>query len=367
MAVRVLQVLAEDTVGGTELHVATLAERLPAGVRCEVATFFAPGPVAAQLKPAGVAVFSLDGPWHARARRLGGLIRAHRFDVVEAYGIKASLVARVACRAASPTPAFVCGVQGLHITEDVDEHALKGRVAVALERATTRLVDRYDANSQGAIELLAAAGIARSRMEYIPNGVDTDRWRPGPTPLRAREPVVVCVARLVDRKRQSDLIEAVAALRREGRAVQLRLLGDGPRRADLEQQARRLGLGDAVVFTGALGADRVREQLAQAVVFALPSLSEGMPAAVLEGMAAGLAIVASDVNGIRDVVEHTVTGLLHEPRDVATLTAQLGSVLEDRDAAERFGAAARARVASHYSLEAMLAAKFALYCRIAGR
>ncbi len=204
-------------------------------------------------------------------------------------------------------------------------------------------------------------------MEYIPNGVDTDWWRPGSRPLRARDPIVLCAARLVDRKRQSDLLEAVAALRREGLAVQLRLLGDGPRRAALEAQARMLGLGAAVEFTGALSAADVREHSSEAVVFALPSLSEGMPAAVLEGMAAGLAIVASDVNGTRDVIDNAVTGLLHQPRDVIGLTAHLRTVLEDRIQAERLGDAARQRVVDRYSLTPMIEAKHELYRRMAGR
>lgn len=359
---RLLHVLAEDTIGGTELHVVTLAEGLRDEVMGEVATLFEPGPVRAQLQRSDVPVFSLGGTaWPVRARRLASLIRSRRYDIVAAYGIKASLLARFAVRTAHPSPAFVCGVQGLHVTETIDAGAPKARLALALELVTTGLVREYDVNSRGAADLLASAGVDRKRLHYIPNGVDTDTWQPGPVPLRDREPVIVCAARLVGRKRQADLIEAVAALRAAGLPALLKLLGDGPDREALKAHVDALGIDDAVELVGPCTPEQVRQYLAGAVVFALPSDWEGMPAAVLEAMSAGLAVVASDVNGTRDVIEHNVTGRLFEVRDMMGLTGQLRATLEDRVAAERLGAAARRHVTLHGSLGSMLDAKLALY------
>ncbi len=162
-------------------------------------------------------MFSLGGPpWPARVRRLAALIRARRYDVVEAYGFKASFVARFAARSSRPRPGFVCGVQGLHVTEVLRDDEPKGRVALALERRTTSLVDHYDVNSHGALELLATAGIARERMTYIPNGVDTCVWTPADPQARDAPPLVICAARLVDRKRQVDLVDALRLLRGRG-------------------------------------------------------------------------------------------------------------------------------------------------------
>lgn len=359
---RVLQVLAEDTIGGTELHVALLAERLRGRAACDVATLFERGPIAGRLDAEGIPVFSLGAAsWPARMRRLAGLVRARNYDVVEAYGIKASLLARIVVRVARPVPVFVCGVQGLHITEVIYPESAKGRFALAVERATTALVDRYDVNSEGAIELLTSAGIARDRMDYIPNGVDTQEWVPGPEPISRRQAVVVCAARLVERKRQSDLVDAFALLRDNGVDARLELLGDGPDRSALEERIERLCLNDVVQITGALPWHEVRERLGRAVAFALPSSWEGMPAAVLEAMSCGLAIVASDVNGTRDVVEHGVTGWLFEPGDVQMLAGLLRSTLEDRAETQRLGLAGRRVVEGRYSLDALVEAKIELY------
>ncbi len=143
------------------------------------------------------------------------------------------------------------------------------------------------------------------------------------------------------------------------------LVGDGPERAALEAHIDALGVRDNVDLAGAVPPEELRRRLQHATVFALPSLWEGMPAAVLEAMACGLPVVASDVNGTRDVVEHGVTGLLHPSGDVPALADCLRSVLVDDTVARALGQAGREAMTARFSFEAVLAAKAELYRAVA--
>lgn len=368
-APRVLQVLAHDLIGGTELLVLATAERLGAhGLRSEVATLDVPGPVAGQLSQTGVPVHSLGS---ARLRRLVAswrlrrLLRRERYDVVEAYGFKASLVARLAGRALRPRPKQVCGVMGAHITEVVELDEAKGRFALWVERLTTGLVDAYDVIALSAVELLAGQGIDRERLHYIPNGVDLEAWRE-----RAEPPpgsTILCSARFVPRKRQDDLVMAGAELKRRGVPFRVELAGTGPTLPAIRRLVHEAGLDDEVEFLGALPAEQLRERLARAAVMCLPSLWEGIPAATLEAMALGVPVVSTDAPGTRDVIEDGRTGLLATPKDPQGLADRLQLVLEDPRRARSLAEAARRQVEREYGLDTMVARKAALYEQVLDR
>src|SRR4051794_2958743 len=153
----VVQVLAHDTIGGTELMVVMLASGLrDRGFNSEVALVCGEGPVAERLRETGVTVHQLArrGPWLLGALRLIPFFARSRYDIVNVYGIKASLAVRIVCRLFSRRTAVVCGVQGLHVTETEDPESIKGRMAITLERLSSGLVDAYEVNSHGAIAWL---------------------------------------------------------------------------------------------------------------------------------------------------------------------------------------------------------------------
>jgi glycosyltransferase involved in cell wall biosynthesis len=362
-APRVLQVLAHDVVGGTELLVVALADGLrERGFDSEVATLDSPGPVACQLGERGVRVHSLGGSAVGRpgaAVRLRSLIRKGGYDLVEAYGFKASLAARLVSRSARPRPVQVCGVMGAHITEVVELDELKGRFALRVERLTSGLVDGYDVIALYAIELLAGIGIPRERLHYIPNGVDLEVWT-----RRSGEPaaaLILCSARFVPRKRQDDLLRAAAELKRRGVPFRLEFAGVGPTQPAVRRLTGELGLGDEVDFLGALSSEELRGRLAEAAVLCLPSLWEGIPAAALEAMAVGVPVVSTDAPGTRDVIDDGTTGLLASPKDPAGLADRLELVLSDPARARSLADAARLEVEREYSLNAMVTRKQALY------
>src|SRR4051812_44045131 len=211
--VRVLQVLTCDAPGGTEQMVATLSERIDRSrVVCDVVTLDRPGPIAKRLADAGVWVDSLGNAGSGRAyARLAATLHRRKPQVVNAYGFKATMMGRMLTRFIAPDAAFVSGVRGLHVTDVADVDGRRSRSVLAVERAFSGLVDMYDCNSRGALELLARHGIARARLTHIPNGVELPA--DGARPRRAGgRLVIVCVARLSAIKRHEDLLRAAALL-----------------------------------------------------------------------------------------------------------------------------------------------------------
>ncbi len=366
---RILQLLAEDIVGGTELMVTQMAERMTEiGVHVEIATFFPPGPQARRLEAARIPVWSLGGSGPVLAsRRLANLLRRRPYHVLEAQGFKMSVAGRLLAALMQSPTVRICSVQGLHITEVVELDEAKGRFALGVERALTGLVDGYAVNSMGALELLASAGIARHRMRYIPNAVDTEFWKPSSTTVPQEPPIVTCAARFVERKRQEDLIDAADLLRLRGIPFSLVFAGEGPTRNRCEEAVRNRGLQDCVRFSGALGPEELRTLLQRSSVFTLASVWEGMPAAVLEAMALGLPVVGTSVNGTADVVIHGRTGLLVPPRSPQRLADALTSVLIDRDWGMSLGAAGRREVDTRYAWASMIRSRLEFYADRASR
>ena len=147
------------------------------------------------------------------------------------------------------------------------------------------------------------------------------------------------------------LLKAARILLRHGANVKVLVVGDGSIRLDLMTQTRDLGISENVVF---LGHREDTDELLQALdIFVLPSLSEGIPMALLEAMAASRAIVASRVGGIPEIVDDGSEGFLVEPMDVDGLAASCRRLIESPDVARRMGEQARKRVERDFSATAM--------------
>jgi glycosyltransferase involved in cell wall biosynthesis len=361
---RVLQVLATDATGGTELMVVMLARELRArGVEVEVALLRRRGPISERLRAEGVPTYSLEGlgATVGSGLRLARLLRGRRYDLINAYGFKASMVARVVARVRRPRPQVVCGVQERHVTETEDVDSPKARLAGAIERRAAPLVDVYEANSTGALDVLQEYGIDRSKLRYVPNGIEVERWPFRGNGSEAHEPLVICIARFVARKRQIDLVHAAEMLTRRGASFRIVMAGVGPSLEEVRAAANNSAAAERLEFPGEIARVDVVELCRRAAVFVLPSTSEGMPASLMEAMALGVPVIGTAVNGISDLIEHEKTGLLVPPCDPSALAAALERLLEDRELGARLAAAARRRIEERHSLEAMITAKEALY------
>jgi glycosyltransferase involved in cell wall biosynthesis len=185
------------------------------------------------------------------------------------------------------------------------------------------------------------------RTTILGKAADVARFRSIADPHDATPPRIVCVANLHPRKRLSDLISALARVRRRVPHAELRLVGGGSQdhAAGLLRLASDLGVGDGVTFAGLLTDVAPEIQLARVV--ALPSSCEGVPTALLEGMAAGRPVVATDVGHVSSIVDHGVEGFLVPVGDVTALADRLTQLLVDPAMASRMGQAARARATDH--------------------
>jgi glycosyltransferase involved in cell wall biosynthesis len=156
------------------------------------------------------------------------------------------------------------------------------------------------------------------------------------------------------RKGASELIQAVARLREEGVPIELDFAGKEEFRGEDAELRRRVcesGLTDFVRFHGVLGAPALRDLYESSHVFVLPSLSEGLPMALLEAMAFGLPVVATRVGGIPDVIEDGESGLLIQPGRTGELTDALRRLISDAPLRSRLGERAQARVQELASAE----------------
>jgi colanic acid/amylovoran biosynthesis glycosyltransferase len=215
----------------------------------------------------------------------------------------------------------------------------------------TRPSDRFLPISDNWRRVLLDRGFSPEQTTVHRMGVDPTRFEPIEQPAHEGPLRVVSVCRLVEKKGIGFLIKAVALANREqpGTCV-LDLYGDGPMRRELEAIAS----GEAVRFHGAVSQQAVVDALADADVLAAPSVTseagdqEGIPVAIMEAMARGLPVLTTRHSGIPELVEHDVSGLLADERDVAGLAANLQKLAASPDLRRRMGEAGRQKVIEQY-------------------
>ena len=188
------------------------------------------------------------------------------------------------------------------------------------------------------------------KFEVCRLGVDPERF--AFVARTSGEPVMrlLCVGRLTPAKCQVLVVQACAQLRDAGVAFSMTFVGEGPDRPRVEAAIAEHRLGSLVTLTGALTQAGVREALARADVFVLPSLAEGIPVVLMEAMASGVPCVSTPVNGIPELIEHGVGGLLATPGDVNSLATQLMRLAGDESYRQRLAVAARTKVVEAFDL-----------------
>jgi glycosyltransferase involved in cell wall biosynthesis len=222
--------------------------------------------------------------------------------------------------------------------------------------AARRLAAHVAVGERAARDVEAAIGLAPGSVRTIYNGVQDEPLEP--FPRLAEGPVVGAVGRLAPEKGFDLAVRALGALQE----ATLVLVGDGPERERLEQLAAELGVASRLVFVG--WSDEPRRYLPGFDALLLPSRHEGFPLAVVEGMLAGLPVVAADVGSVREAVLDGETGYLVPPGDAEAMAARLRPLLAEADFARPLGARGRERALELFSADAMAAAFEALYREI---
>jgi glycosyltransferase involved in cell wall biosynthesis len=350
---RIAHLIESDGPGGAERVVAQLAAGLQSGGAENVVFLPAHGEgwLAEQLRGSGVAIetFHVDRPVSPScARALTAAFRRHRITVAHSHEFSMAVYgAWAAWRSHVP---HVITMHGGRYYAGRFRRRLALRTAVGLSGKTVAV------SAPLARALADDLSLSRSSVEIIPNGVP--HRRPDRITLRQelRLPpearLIVSVGNLYPVKGHAYLIDAMTRLAGRHPSLHVAIAGRGDLQDDLAAQACAAGIGHRLHLLG-LRSD-VSAILAAADIFVLPSVSEGLPLAVLEAMFAGCPIVASNVGEIATVLDEGQAGVLVEPANAPALAAAIDGLLNDPKRAATLGRRAASRAVAEYDLSRMV-------------
>ena len=368
--IKLLKMLTSFHIGGTERQVVNLALGIdPSRFDLHLACLRSAGALLGEVKALQIPQpeFRIGRFYNPatfwQGMRLAQYIRKNRIQIVHSYGFYSNVFT-------VPT-AWLAG-KSFVIASIRDTGDALTPWQRRVQKMVCRLADCVLVNAEAIRDRLVEQGYAQDKIIVIRNGITLAKFGKGQSNSLLRQelglplsaPLVVVFSRLNQMKGIQYFLDAAIILAGRFPDVRFLVVGDGAHRKELEEHARRLGLGERTAFTG-FRSD-IPELLSEAAVSVLPSLSEGLSNSLLESMAAGVPVVATRVGGNPEVVEHEVTGLLVPPRDAAALAAATGRLLEDRDLAASFAQAGIRRVADLFSVERSVRETEHLYQRLVG-
>lgn len=364
----IVHVVESLDVGGLERVVLSLADwQRSRGDRSDIVCLFHEGALAAQSRAAGIPVSSINKKPGIDVGAIWSLRRhlvERRPDVVHTHNAAAHYYAAAAVTGLGPGR-LINTRHGMGASTGARRQMLLYRAAL---NGTQRVVTVCAAARDRFVE---TRQIPASKASVIPNGTAVAQMQPRSTLAKHRllaalgrplETVLVgVVGRLSAIKNHELLFDVMRRLRAIDRCVDLVVIGDGERRSHLEARVQELALASCVHFLGMR--NDVNQLLSALDVFALSSTSEGYSLALVEAAAAALPIVATDVGGNREIVQHDRSGLLVASQDASAMAASLARLVDDPALRERMGAQARQWALQNGSIDAMGAAYRALYER----
>ena len=363
---RILLVLRPDT-GGAFRHVRDLSQGLTAAGH-DVAVC---GPLAHRADQLAAEVIPVEIPRPIelrgdlrRLRELAAAVRRWKPDVIHAHGTKASVYARAGRPAYPRTPVVYTPHLYPFASHLAGDDARTRRRYRAIERLLSPLATLVICVCEFERRIASSIGPAR-RTRVVYNGTDPNPGTdaaPEVRALRGDGPVVVAVGELRPQKGMLTLVQSWPAVAERHPGAVLAIVGDGERRAELESEVARLGLERSVRLLGRLPGDAA---LAGADLFVNPAWAESFSYVILEAMAHGLPIVATDVGGTGEAIEDGVTGGLVPARDPQALGERIVSMLEDRTRAAGLGMAAKERHGERFTLGRMVEGTLGAYSEVA--
>jgi glycosyltransferase involved in cell wall biosynthesis len=365
IVLKVLQLIPTLDRSGAEKQMVLLAKGLPRDrFRVEVATLTRLGPLEAELSAAGVPVTSLGKHFRLdpiALARLTRFLKAGSFDVVQTWIFAANTYGRVASRLAR-VPVVVVAEMAVDLW--------KGGVERFVDHRLASWCDRMVGNSNAVVDFYRTLGVPNDRLAMIYSGVeDVEPPAVDPRAIRAEfgfadgAPLVLFVGRLAEQKRVEDLLKALDLLQHVQPNLRALIVGDGPLRRRLEENAHLYHLDGLVRFLG--HRDDVPRLLAAADLVVLPSAYEGLPNVVLEAMRFRKPVVATAAPGTTEVVVDGQTGLLVPIGKITHLARAIRDVVRDPALASRLGEAGRARVEADFRADTMVAHFAELYENLA--
>lgn len=363
-AVRVMQIIDSMAFGGAEVLIRGLTCGLLERGYEVMVRYSTPGPIAEEIKAMNIPI--------ARLPRLGRLdpslllrmwleIRREKPDVVHTHLFKSDFHGRIAARLAG-VPVVV---STLHNCDRWATNPLLGNIY----GITSRLADRLIAVSQEVQDYAIRYGLGSSgRIVTIPNAIPLERFERNPIlgeeirrefHISDSAPLIGIVARLTQQKDHATFLQAAARISEVQPDSRFLIVGEGPLRETLVDQARSLGLSEVVIFCG--GRPDMQAIYSSLDVLVFSSRWEGLPVALLEGMAAELPVVATNVGGISGVLRDGEMGRIVPPGEATLLADACLELIADPAKRRQMGQIARAHIYSSYSMDAMVDTTSNLY------
>jgi glycosyltransferase involved in cell wall biosynthesis len=360
--IRILFVTDQLLIGGAERQLIEMCKRFDRD-RFELFLFctVAGGHLQREFEELGVVVHIGGGrfrPVVAQVCRLARFITKQRIDVVHSWLWYSNVISYMATRL-SRQAVWILAVHGIHINFGKRHAFVEKLTNAAADHITT--ISNYNHRI-----LLEEQRIDRDKVTVIYNGISTasdlgDSGTAGDMQIPGAGKLVGCIANFGNEKGHNFLIEAMALVAEQVPDLKMLLVGDGPLRPQIEAEIADQGLWDRIVLLGRR--DDVPRLLTELDFTVLPSLLEGMPVSIIEAMAAGLPVVASNVGGIPEVVVDGETGLLVEPGQPELLAAAIVRLANDAELRAEMGAKAYRRVEQVFGIDQSVKAYERLYLR----
>ena len=363
---RILQIIPTLDRSGAEKQMTMLALGLPRDeFEVHVCVLTRTGPLEGELRQSGVPLTLIGKRWRADPMayfRLRRLIRRLQPDLIHTWLFAANSYGRAA--------GIACGVKCLVAGERCVD-PWKGWLELSIDRRLARHTTRIVANSPGVKDFYVEHGLPADKFVVIPNGIQPA----APSPI-SREQLLAelglpekcfligLVGRLWPQKRIKDAIWAADLLKVIRQDFHFLVIGDGPDRQRLEMFRDQCRIRDRAHFLG--HRSDVPRILPHFDVFWSSSAYEGQSNSIMEAMAAGVPIVATDIPGTRDLVVHGQTGFLFPLGDRAALARYTHQLLNDPALGRQLGQSSRQRMLSEFTVEQMVERHTDLYRELLG-
>lgn len=289
--------------------------------------------------------------------RLIKYIKEKKVDIVHTALLPADVYGRISARLAGVPLVF----STIHNIDDYRQER-KYFLYHAADRVSMKFATHIVAVSKAVENFISQWPEVRSKSSTIYNGINCQKYNVNidainyktELGLQSQVPTVGVIARFTRQKGLEFLLEAASYVLREGRQVQFLVVGNGPLRKELGSLAKKLKVEHNVFFTGFVNDEDIPRILAVLDIFVLPSLWEGLGISLIEAMCSGKPIIATNVDGIPEVVVDGETGVLIPPKDSKILAEAITELLDSPEKRKRMGEMGRQRALNHFSIEKMV-------------
>ncbi len=287
------------------------------------------------------------------------IFKKERYDIIYLCGLKVNLIGRIIGRLTG-CKNIIGGLRSIHPCDRINN------LFLWLDKITLRFSKCYISNSRAAVTFLVSKGFPEKQFRVIHNGINVNLFGPNldnnhnnhnnqhlkfkinPTKV----PIITCVANLRPIKGHVFLIDALEIIREKDENFIAILIGEGKTRKKLEEYVIQKKLESKILFLGS--ETNISNILAISDIFVLASLWEGLPASIMEAMASGLPVVATDVGGISEIVVNNGTGLLVPPQNSEATAKAIVTLLSDSCRAKNMGKMGRERIKENFTVEKMV-------------